>query len=263
MLFRSWPACRCARPPAILERRRGPGSSPRQRLDDRRRQIPRHRPRYPNPHLAVELHLDRRLAADHPGCRFSCCLRRRDQHRREAVGDSAEFLAPAIDLPSADIGATGNLADARPWRQALGTIARFSSSDQRRRRSPVITSTRAIAPSLALVQAPSFAPMLRNSAEPASQCKAALTEGLPLKGRDARRHRQLVTQANAYSEPPIDGYSPDDEVGRDGDLALAGSRPIREIDVVGLHLRPSRGRRATGAANDVSRSVGAAGEAVS
>ena len=86
---------------------------------------------------------------------------RRDQHRRKPVRDGAQFLPPAIDLPSADIGATGDIADHRPRRQLAATIARFCSSDQRRRRSgPVITSTRAIAPSLALVQALSFAPML-------------------------------------------------------------------------------------------------------
>jgi hypothetical protein len=69
------------------------------------------------------------------------------------------------------------------------TIARFCPSDQRRRCSgPVITSTRAMAPSLALVQAPSFAPMLPTSVEPTPQCKAALTGGLP---RGCRRSRTL------------------------------------------------------------------------
>lgn len=63
-----------------------------------------------------------------------------------------------------------------PRAKLSATIARFCSSDQRRRCSgPVITSTRAIPPSLALVQALSFAPMLPDSSEPTSQCKAALT----------------------------------------------------------------------------------------
>src|SRR6266851_8762299 len=63
-----------------------------------------------------------------------------------------------------------------PGARLSATIDRFCSSDQRRRRSaPVITSTRAIAPSLALVQAPSFAPILTTSPEPMPQCKAALT----------------------------------------------------------------------------------------
>jgi hypothetical protein len=60
-------------------------------------------------------------ADSHPICHLCCCyLGRRDQHLREAVRDCAEFLSPAIDLPGVDIGATGNLADRRPWRQALG-----------------------------------------------------------------------------------------------------------------------------------------------
>jgi hypothetical protein len=60
----------------------------------------------------------------------------------------ADFLPPAIDLAGADIGAPGHLADHHPGRQAPGNDRPLPSSDHRRRRSgPVITSTRAIAPS--------------------------------------------------------------------------------------------------------------------
>ena len=84
-------------------------------------------------------------------------------------------LPPAIDLPSANIGATGQLADHCPRRQARGNNRPFLFLDQRRRRSgPVITSTRAIAPSLALVQALSFAPVLQDGPDSAPQRKAAL-----------------------------------------------------------------------------------------
>ena len=166
-------AYRCARPPATPAPRTGPGSSPRQRLDHRRRQCRRNRARYPNPHLAGQLDFDCRLSARRIARRR---VGRRDQHRRKPLRDGAQFLPPAIDLPSADIGATGNIADHRPRRQALGNDRPFCSSDQRRRRSgPVKTSTRAIAPSLALVQALSFAPMLPDDPHQPLQRKAPLS----------------------------------------------------------------------------------------
>lgn len=69
LLCHGWPAapgcscraaCRHDRPRAIPELPTEPGSSPRQHLDDRRRQFRRHRARYPNPHLAGKFDLDHR-----------------------------------------------------------------------------------------------------------------------------------------------------------------------------------------------------------
>jgi hypothetical protein len=68
----------------------------------------RDRVRYPNPHLAGEFGLDRRLIARRTVGRCSRRVGRRNQHRRKPVRGGPEFLAPAIDLPGADIGATGH-----------------------------------------------------------------------------------------------------------------------------------------------------------
>ena len=57
-----------------------------------------------------------------------------DQHRRKPVRDGSQFLALAIDLPGADIGAAGHLANP-PGARLAATIARFCRSEQRRRRA--------------------------------------------------------------------------------------------------------------------------------
>jgi hypothetical protein len=67
------------------------------------------------------------------------------------------FIATAAKAPTRHLL---RILKTRGRRAVVLRVARFCSSDQRRRRSgPVITSTRAIAPSLALVQSLSFAPM--------------------------------------------------------------------------------------------------------
>src|ERR1051326_7337962 len=100
-----------------------PGSSPRQRLDHGRGQLRRAAGRYPHPRAAGKLDLDRRPAA-HPAPPAICRLHRRrlgrrDQHLGEAIGDSAELLPPAIDLPGTDIDAARHLADIGPGLEAL------------------------------------------------------------------------------------------------------------------------------------------------
>ena len=171
-------ACRCARPPAIPERRTGPGSSPRQCLDHRRRQIRWDRPRYPHPHLTGELDLDRRLGDRGAICGLRRRLGRRDQHLRKTVRDGAQFLPPTIDLPSADIGAAGDLADRRSWRQALRDDRPFLFLDQRRRRSgPVITSIRAIGTVSCTGASTVICTHASNSAEPALNARRPSPEG--------------------------------------------------------------------------------------
>ena len=57
-----------------------------------------------------------------------------DQHRRKPVRGGSQFLALAIDLPGADIGAAGHRANP-PGARLAATIARFCRSEQRRRRA--------------------------------------------------------------------------------------------------------------------------------
>jgi hypothetical protein len=107
-------ACRCDQPPATPARRTGPGSSPRQRLDDRRRQCRRDRTRYPHPCLA-DLNFDHRLGARG---RVSRGFSRRDQHLGKACYGT-QFLPPPIDLARRNIGAPRNLRNHRPRRKTL------------------------------------------------------------------------------------------------------------------------------------------------
>ena len=111
-------ACRYGRPPATPAPRMEPGSSPRQRLDDSRRQFRRNPRWYPHPRPPGKLDLNRWLIASRTAGRRSGRVGRRDQHLRKPVGDGAQFLAPAIDLPGDHIGAPRHLANHRARRQA-------------------------------------------------------------------------------------------------------------------------------------------------
>jgi hypothetical protein len=85
---------------------------------------------------------------------------RGDQHRGEAVIDPG-LSAPAIDLARTNIGRRAISVTTAPEARLSATIARFCSALRRRRRSgPVMTSTLAIAPSVAPVQTRLLAPVL-------------------------------------------------------------------------------------------------------
>ena len=113
-------ACRCDRPPATPARRTEPGSSPRQRLDDRRRQFRRDRARYPNPDLAPT---STSIAGSAPRRRT---LRLRQLSAgaistwRESRRYGAQFLPPAINLARRNIGPPRHLGNHRPRRKTLG-----------------------------------------------------------------------------------------------------------------------------------------------
>jgi hypothetical protein len=80
---------------------------------------------------------------------------------------TAQFLSPTIELASADVGAARYIADHRTRHQTLRDdrpLLVLGPAPPPFR--PVITSTRAIAPSLALVQALSFAPMASRRPRP-------------------------------------------------------------------------------------------------
>src|SRR5882757_7915480 len=148
-------ACRCGRLPAKRAPPKGPGSSPRQRFDHRRRQPDRDQSRDAHAGLPRKLDLDRRCRRT-PGVISGW----RDQNLSETIADP-KLPAPAINLARANLCPTSDSVTTAPGARLSATIARFCSALQHRRRSgPVMTSTLAIAPSLTPVQTPSLAPVL-------------------------------------------------------------------------------------------------------
>jgi len=135
----------------------------------------RNRARYPGTGLPGALDLDRRLRATRrAGLGVRCHIpSRRNAHLGKLIRRSAQLLPPAINLAPTNLATAGHFADDSPRRKLSATIARFCSSLRRRRSRPVITSTRAIALSLAPVQAPMLAlvpisPINSASARPSS-----------------------------------------------------------------------------------------------
>ena len=113
---------RSARPPARPARPREPGSSTRQRLHNRRRQLRRDRARYPHHNLPGKLHLDRRSATKPPTFHAvrRGVVRCGDQKWCKPRNRSPQLLAPAIDLARRDVGPTSNLGNDCARREAFG-----------------------------------------------------------------------------------------------------------------------------------------------
>ena len=115
---------------------------------------PRH-PRHRLPHCRSDRGQDRHREDRADPCPCRDLLRARRGHGGRALRSSGRG-ARLPHRKAAVISVT-----TAPGARLSATIARFCSALQRRRRSgPVITSTRAIAPSLTPMQTPSFAPVL-------------------------------------------------------------------------------------------------------
>ena len=112
-------ACRCGRLPAKRAPPKGPGSSPRQRFDHRRRQPDRDQSRDAHAGLPRKLDLDRRCRRT-PGVISG----RRDQNLSETIADP-KLPAPAINLARANLCPTSDFRDYGARRQALGNNRSF------------------------------------------------------------------------------------------------------------------------------------------